>query len=91
VGGPGVTRTSPAEGVDGEHYRLLGHTHRLAPVRLEAQLVSAALTALPAAPHLARPVLRELVRTRQLVTVKTVFEDIIRWSPDSENEGAGGG
>jgi hypothetical protein len=43
----------------------------------EAQLVSAALAALPAAPYLGRPVLRELVRVRQLVTVKSVFEDVI--------------
>ena len=34
VGGPGGDADRPAEGVDGEHYRLLGHTHRLAPVRL---------------------------------------------------------
>ncbi len=33
----------------------------------ETQLVTAALNAMPTAPELARPVLRELVRTRQLV------------------------
>jgi hypothetical protein len=41
----------------------------------EMQLVSAALAALPAAPSLARPVLRELARTRRLVTVRSVFGD----------------
>jgi hypothetical protein len=41
----------------------------------EAQLVSAALAALLTAPQLARPVLRELVRVRQLVTVTSVFQD----------------
>jgi hypothetical protein len=44
----------------------------------EAQLVSAALAALPTAPYLARPVLRELVQARRLVTVKSVFEDVVR-------------
>ena len=43
----------------------------------ETQLVAAALAALPTAPHLARPVLRELVRARQLVTVKSVVEDFL--------------
>jgi hypothetical protein len=43
----------------------------------EAQLVQAAFVALPAAPLLARPVLRELVRTRHLVTVSAVFEDVV--------------
>ena len=41
----------------------------------ETQLVAAALAALPKAPKLALPVLRELVRVRQLVTVQSVFED----------------
>jgi hypothetical protein len=39
----------------------------------ETQIVAAALVALPTAPHLARPVLRELVRVRQIVTVMSVF------------------
>ena len=43
----------------------------------EAQLVQAAFAALPSAPLLARPVLRELVRTRHLVTVSAVFEDVV--------------
>jgi hypothetical protein len=43
----------------------------------EMQLVSAALTALPASRELALPVLRELVRFRQLVTVQSVFEDYV--------------
>jgi hypothetical protein len=47
----------------------------------EAQLITAALAALPAAAYLARPVLRELVRARQLVTVTTVFEDVV-YAPD---------
>jgi hypothetical protein len=42
----------------------------------EAQLASAALAALPTAPSLARPVLRELVRVRGLVTVRTLLEDV---------------
>jgi hypothetical protein len=46
----------------------------------EAQLVQAALAALPAAPFLARTVLRELVEARQLVTVRSVFEDVRRAS-----------
>lgn len=40
----------------------------------EAQLVQAALGALPSAPLLARPVLRELVASRGLVTVPGVFD-----------------
>jgi hypothetical protein len=44
----------------------------------EAQLIAAALSALPTAAYLARPVLRELVRARQLVTVTRVFEDVVR-------------
>jgi hypothetical protein len=43
----------------------------------EAQLVSAALAALPTAPSVARPVLRELVRVYSLVTVRGVFQDVI--------------
>jgi hypothetical protein len=43
----------------------------------EAQLVQAAFAALPSAPLLARPVLRELVRARHLVTVSAVFEDVV--------------
>jgi hypothetical protein len=43
----------------------------------EAQLVSAALSALPAAPSVALPMLREFVRARQLVTVQRVFEDFV--------------
>jgi hypothetical protein len=43
----------------------------------EAQLVAAGLAALPVAPHFARPVLRELVRVRQLVTVSSVFDDVV--------------
>jgi hypothetical protein len=43
----------------------------------EAQLVAAALAALPTIPRLALPVLRELVRERQLVTVQSVFEDFV--------------
>ena len=43
----------------------------------EAQLVAAALAALPSTPKLALPVLRELVRIRQLVTVQSVFEDFV--------------
>ncbi len=42
----------------------------------ETQLVAAAL-ALPTSPKLARAVLRELVRVRQLVTVQSVFEDFV--------------
>ena len=44
----------------------------------EAQLVSAALAALPTAAYLARPVLRELVEARRLVTVKRIFADVVR-------------
>lgn len=44
----------------------------------EAQLVHSALAALPSAPLLARPVLRELVRARHLVTVPGVLEDEMR-------------
>src|SRR5947207_8088135 len=43
----------------------------------EAQLVSAALAALPTAPHLARPVLRDLARVRRIVTVNAVFQDAV--------------
>jgi hypothetical protein len=43
----------------------------------EAQLVAAALAALPTTPKLALPVLRELVRVRQLVTVQSVFEEFV--------------
>lgn len=43
----------------------------------ETQLVAAALGALPTAPKLALPVLRELIRVRQLVTVPSVFEDFV--------------
>ncbi len=43
----------------------------------EAQLVSAALSALPAAPQIALPMLREFVRARDLVTVRSVFEDFV--------------
>jgi hypothetical protein len=43
----------------------------------EAQLVAAALAALPASRQLALPVLRELVRLRRLVTVQSVFEDFV--------------
>ena len=43
----------------------------------EAQLVSAALSALPIAPRVALPMLREFVRARQLVTVQSVFEDFV--------------
>jgi hypothetical protein len=42
------------------------------------QLITAALAALPGAPELARPVLRELARHRQLATVEAVFEDFVR-------------
>jgi hypothetical protein len=41
----------------------------------EVQLVTAALTALRRAPELARPVLRELIRHRNLSTVESVFAD----------------
>jgi hypothetical protein len=44
----------------------------------EAQLVATALAALPTAPLLARPVLRELVRARRLVTGESVLEDVVR-------------
>ncbi len=40
--------------------------------------MQAALAALPTAAFLARPVLRELVRVRRLVTVNAVFEDVLR-------------
>jgi hypothetical protein len=43
----------------------------------ETQLVAAALAALPKVPNLALPLLRELVRVRQLVTVQSVFEDYV--------------
>jgi hypothetical protein len=43
----------------------------------EVQLVSAALSALPAAPQVALPMLREFVRAREFVTVKSVFEDFV--------------
>jgi hypothetical protein len=43
----------------------------------ETQLVAAALAALPTSPKLALPLLRELVRVRQLVTVQSVFEDFV--------------
>jgi hypothetical protein len=43
----------------------------------ELQLVTAALSALPTAPELARPVLRELVRHRNLSTVASVFRDFV--------------
>jgi hypothetical protein len=43
----------------------------------ELQLVSAALAALPTAPYLARPILREFVQARRLVTVTAVFESVI--------------
>jgi hypothetical protein len=43
----------------------------------EIQLIVAALSALPAAPHLARPVLREFVQARQIVTVRSIFEDVM--------------
>jgi hypothetical protein len=46
----------------------------------EAQLVTAALSALPAAPRVALPMLREFVRARQLVTVQSVFEDFVEVS-----------
>jgi hypothetical protein len=55
--------------------RFLGECGDVSPE--EAQLVSAALAALPSAPYLARPVLRELVRVRRLVTVQRVFEDVV--------------
>jgi hypothetical protein len=44
----------------------------------EVQLVTAALSALQAAPEVARPVLREFVRHRQLSTIESVFEDFVR-------------
>jgi hypothetical protein len=43
----------------------------------EALLVSGALSALPVAPQVALPMLREFVRARQLVTVQSVFEDFV--------------
>jgi hypothetical protein len=49
-------------------------------------LVAAALAALPAAPSLARPVLRELVRVRGLVTVRFILETPSR--PRIHSEGA---
>jgi hypothetical protein len=49
----------------------------------EVQLVTAALSALRATPELARPVLRELVRHRQLSTVESVFRDLLRCETDA--------
>ncbi len=43
----------------------------------ETQLVAAALAALPTCPKLALPLLRELVRVGQLVTVQSVFDDFV--------------
>jgi hypothetical protein len=43
----------------------------------ETQLVAAALAALATCPQIARPVLREFARVRQLVTVQSVFEDFV--------------
>ena len=43
----------------------------------EVLIVQAALGALPSAPLLARPVLRELARARRLVTVSRVFDDVV--------------
>jgi hypothetical protein len=43
----------------------------------ETQLVAAALVALPSSRDLALPLLRELVRVRQLVTVQSDFEDFV--------------
>jgi hypothetical protein len=43
----------------------------------EAQLISAALAALPAAPQVALPMLRGFVRARDLVTVQSVFGDFV--------------
>jgi hypothetical protein len=43
----------------------------------EVQLVMSALAALPKAPELARPVLRELARYRGLSTVEDVFSDFV--------------
>jgi hypothetical protein len=43
----------------------------------EVQLVTAALAALPRAPGLARPILRELVRHLHLPTVESVFSDFV--------------
>jgi hypothetical protein len=43
----------------------------------EVQLVASALAALPASPNLALPLLRGLVRVRQLVTVDSVFDDFV--------------
>jgi hypothetical protein len=40
----------------------------------EGQLVAAALAALPTLPNLARPVLREIARSRRMLTVKAVFD-----------------
>jgi hypothetical protein len=46
----------------------------------EAQLVSAALSALPAAPPVALPMLRDFVRARLLATVQSVLEDFVEVS-----------
>jgi hypothetical protein len=43
----------------------------------EVQLITAALSALPKAPELARPVLRELARHRNLATVESVFGEFV--------------
>lgn len=43
----------------------------------EAQLVAAALAALPVVPALARPVLREFAQGRGLLTVRSVFDDFV--------------
>lgn len=43
----------------------------------EAHLVTAALAALPTKRYLALAVLRELIRDCRLVTLKTVFEDLV--------------
>ncbi len=43
----------------------------------EMQLVAAALAVLPTSRDLALPLLRELVRVRQLVTVQSVFADFV--------------
>jgi hypothetical protein len=43
----------------------------------ETQVVTAALAALPTAPQVALPTLREFVRARQLVTVQSIFEDFV--------------
>ena len=43
----------------------------------ETQLVAAALAALPTSPKLALPLLRELARVHQLVTVESLFENYV--------------